>query len=113
MRWKFFIPFVVVVGVVTLFNILFLDVIIKKVLISAGESVFGAKVEVRYLRTGFSDLSVTIKDLSIADKDDVWKNLFETEKIRFALKPLPLLSAKFNIDEVSIEGMRFGTQRKT
>jgi len=113
MRWKFFIPFLIVVGVVTIFNILFLDVVLKKALVSSGEAIFGAKVEVGQLKTRFSDLSITIKNLAVANRDDVWKNLFETEKISFSMKPLPLLSAKFNIKEMSIEGMKFGSPRKT
>ncbi|MDI6757551.1 MAG: TIGR03545 family protein [Endomicrobiia bacterium] len=113
MRWKFIAPFAAVVAVVAAFNILFLDALLKKAVVASGEAAFGAKVDVARLKTKFSDLSARIEGLSIADKNDVWKNIAQAKSIRFAVRPYPLLSAKVNIEEMSVEGLKFGTPRKT
>lgn len=113
MRWKFIAPFAAVVAAVAAFNILFLDVLLKKAIVASGEAAFGAKVDVARLKTKFSDLSVRIEGLTIADKNDVWKNIAEAKNIRFAVRPLPLLSAKINIEEMSVEGLKFGASRET
>lgn len=113
MRWKFITPFAAVVAVVAAFNVLFLDVILKKAVVASGEAAFGASVDVARLKTKFSDLSVRIEGLAIANKNDVWKNIAEAKSIRFAVRPYPLLSAKVNIEEMSVEGLRFGAPRKT
>jgi uncharacterized protein (TIGR03545 family) len=113
MRWKFIGPFAVVAAVVVAFNILFLDMLLKKAVTASGEAVFGAKVEVARLKTKLSDLSINIDGVQIADKSDVWKNLVEIKKVKFAVRPLPLLAAKLNVEEMSVDGIRFGTPRKS
>ena len=54
MRWKYFVPTVVIIAVIVAFNLLFLDMILKKSIIAGGEMVFGAKVEVAGVKTKFS-----------------------------------------------------------
>jgi len=73
---------------------------------------FGAKVEVSSLKTRFRDLSIDIKGLKAANKNDVFKNIFDIDDIRFSVRPAPLLSAKIIINEMSIDGLKWGTQRE-
>ena len=113
MRWKFVIPTLLLLAVIIAFNIIFLDMLLKKAFIASGEMAFGAKVEVQSLKTKFSDLSIKIDGLQIADKNDYWKNLAEAKTISFALKPLPLLSKKFIIEKMSVEGLMWQTKRNT
>jgi len=113
MRWKYFIPTLVILSAIIVFNIIFLDSVLKKVFIASGEMAFGAKVEVQSLKTKFSNLSIKIDGLQIADKNDCWKNLAEAKTISFALKPLPLLSKKFIIEKMSVEGVMWQTKRNT
>lgn len=112
-RWKALIPTLIILVLTGVFTVFFLDGIIRKTIINAGESVFGAKVEVASVKTKFKNMSVTIQGLRIADKNDVWKNLLEVEKISFAANPLPLLSKKLLIDEMTTEGIKWGTKRET
>ena len=113
MRWKYFIPAAVITALIIIFNIVFLDMLLKTALVSTGEAIFKAKVEVGSLKTKFSNLSVKITDLRIADKSDPWKNAFEVGGINFALRPAPLLSKKFIIENMSVEGVKWGTKRET
>lgn len=113
MRWKVVIPLAVVVSLIVVFNVFFLDPLLKRGLVKTGEMIFGARVEIDSLRTKLRNLSVSIKGLRVANKNDPWKNLFEVSEIKFALKPIPLLSKKFIIEEMSIEGIITDTPRKT
>jgi uncharacterized protein (TIGR03545 family) len=113
MRWKFVIPALLIVVLIVGFNILFIDGLLKRAAIAGGQSIFGAKVEIQSLKTRFSDLSITVRGIAVADKNDVWRNLFQADRVAFGVKPLPLLSKKFLIEEMSVEGVRWGTKRST
>ncbi len=111
MRWKFVIPALIFTALTVIFTVFFLDAIIKRSVISTGEFIFGARVEIAGLKTRFSGLSVRVTGLRVANRDDVWRNLFETDAIHFSLEPLPLFSKKFVIDDMSADGIRWGTKR--
>ncbi len=113
MRWKYFIPSVVITALIVVFNILFLDMVLKSSIISAGEMIFGAKVEVSSVKTKFKNLSIDINGLKAADKNDVFKNIFDIGDIRFSVRFAPLLSMKLIINEMSVEGVKWGTKRET
>jgi uncharacterized protein (TIGR03545 family) len=113
MRWKFVIPVFTFILVAVLFTVFFMDSLVRRSMISTGESIFGAKVEIASVKTRFKDLSININGIKIADKNDYWKNIFEMDNIRFGLKPLPLLSKKVIIEEMTVDGIRWGTKRTT
>jgi uncharacterized protein (TIGR03545 family) len=113
MRWKYFIPTIVITAAIIIFNLLFLDMLLKMALVSGGEAVFKARVEVGSLKTKFSNLSINITELKIASSSDPWKNMFEVGRVNFGLKPVPLLSKKFIIENLSVEGVKWGTKRDT
>ncbi len=111
-RWKAVIPTVIILTVAVVFTLFFADGIIKKIAINIGESVFGAKVEISSLRTKLKNMSVEIKGLHIANKEDVWKNILVIDRIGFSMEPLPLLSKKIIVNEMTAEGVEWGTARK-
>ncbi len=113
MRWKYFIPALAFVVICTVFCIFFLDSILKFAFVSGGEMAFGAKVEISSVKTKLSNLSINVSGIKVANSADVFKNLFEVDSIRFALKPVPLLSKKIIIDEMTVDGLRWGTKRDT
>jgi|GEM_PF-740059 len=113
MRWKYFIPAVVFVAICVVFSIFFLDSILKCAIIDSGEMVFGAKVEVASVKTRFENLSIDISGLKVANSSDLYKNLIDVDDIRFAVRPVPLLSKKIIIDEMTIDGIKWGTKRDT
>lgn len=113
MRWKYFVPTVVMSVLIILFNILFLDYVLKSSIISLGEMSLGAKVEVLSVKTKFKNLSIDIRGLKAANKDDVYRNLFEVDDISFAVSPMPLLSMKVIVNDMSVQGVKWGTIRET
>ena len=112
-RWNFLVPTVAVITLITIFNILFFDIILKKTLISSGEMIFGAKVEINNLSTSFTKVSVSIDGLKCADRNDYFRNLIDIDHIKFDAKFTPILKKKLVIDEMTVSGLKWGTQRKT
>ncbi|MGE4384469.1 MAG: TIGR03545 family protein [Endomicrobiaceae bacterium] len=111
-RWSFLVPTIVIIALLTLFNILFFDVVLKKSVISAGEMIFGAKVEIDSLTTSFTKVSLSIDGLRCADRNDYFKNLIDIDHITFDAKFTPILRKKFIIDEMTVSGLKWGTSRK-
>ncbi|NTV51912.1 MAG: TIGR03545 family protein, partial [Candidatus Firestonebacteria bacterium] len=63
--------------------------------------------------THLANLSLSVNGLQVADKNAPMKNLFSVDAMSFALEPVPLLSKKVIIDEMTVTGIRYGTARKT
>jgi len=112
-RWSFVIPTVIIIAAVIIFNIMFFDVILKKAFISTGEMIFGAKVEINSLKTSFSKMSIAINGLKCANRNDYFKNLIDIDYIKFDVRFTPLLRKKFIIDEMTVSGLKWQTERKT
>lgn len=112
-RWSFLLTTIIIIALIAILNILFFDKILKKVIISTGQTIVGAKVEIDYLKTSFKNCSVTINGFRAADKNNYFKNLVDIEKIRFDVRFAPLLRKKVVIDEMSLGGLRWQTDRKT
>jgi len=112
MRWKYFVPGLAVLLILFLLDLLFLDAFLKRSLIAAGEYAFEAKVEIADLSVRFRDLSLDIQGIRVADKTRPMTNLFQMDAIRFEMEPIPLLSKKTVINEMVLEGLRWGTVRE-
>ncbi|WP_372521043.1 TIGR03545 family protein [Candidatus Ruminimicrobiellum ovillum] len=112
-RWSFLLTTIIIIALIAILNILFFDKILKKVIISTGQTIVGAKVEIDYLKTSFKNCSVTINGFRAADKNNYFKNLVDIEKVRFDVRFAPLLRKKVVIDEMSLDGLRWQTDRKT
>ena len=112
-RWSFLLTTIIIIALIAIFNILFFDKILKKIIISTGQVAVGAKVEIDYLKTSFKNCSITINGFRAADKNNYFKNLVDIEKARFDVRFAPLLRKKVVIDEMSIDGLRWQTDRKT
>lgn len=113
MRKKFilfiFIPFLIL-AVLTYF---FIDRWIESGLESAGEAMVGAKVEIDDLSIGFFPLRLQFFRMQVANPNNAWNNLFETERVTFAIDVNQLLRRKIIIDTVEVRNFILGTKRTT
>ncbi|MCL1972475.1 MAG: TIGR03545 family protein [Endomicrobia bacterium] len=110
-RRTFIVPTAVITALIFIFFIFYLDVYLKRAFISTGQLIFGAKVEVGSLKTRFIGLSVNIRDIKIGDKDNEFKNLADIEYVNFGVRFIPLLSMKFIVDDMTVDGIKWGTAR--
>ncbi|MDR2426040.1 MAG: TIGR03545 family protein [Endomicrobium sp.] len=110
-RWKFIIPTAIIIASICVFLMFYLDTRLKKVFISSGELIFGAKVEIESIETKLKGLSVNIRSIKIGDKDNEFKNLLDIDNIKFSIRFIPLLSKKIIIDDMTVEGIKWDTSR--
>ncbi len=102
--------FIILLSVV-IFNIFFMDSILKKVLINTGEEIFKASVEIKKLNLQLTKSKIELQGLQIADKDNEFRNIFEADKIVFDCEFISLLRKKVIIDNVELTGFATGTKR--
>lgn len=112
-RWKFVLPTSLFLGLVFVFFYFFFDPLLAKA-ISAGASMAnGAKVEVDGLQTKLFRGRLSIQRLQVTDSSNTWINLVEAGPLVFELDPSELFTKRFIIPEASLEGLKFGTPRKS
>jgi uncharacterized protein (TIGR03545 family) len=113
MRKKFvlfiFVPFLLFSAAVYLFA----DRWIESALEPAGESIVGAKVEIDHLHLPLSPIAIEFARLQVANPKDLWKNIFDTRRVRFALNFGQLLRNKYIIETMEVNNLVFETKRST
>ena len=100
-------------GLVWLAAFLFMDPLLKRVLVRGGEAAVGAKVEAGSLTTRVLSGTLRLRRFAAADKDRPMTNLFEFDEALLRLDRSAALRGKLVIDEASLTGLRFGTPRRT
>ncbi len=109
-RWQGLIAFVVVVGVVVAFWMLFIDSIVGSVIEKTGSSIVGAEVDVK-ADVKLFPLGITLSELQVTNPQAPETNSVECSRIAFNLDTLNLLRRKVIINDMAVEGMRFDTKR--
>ncbi len=105
----FILIIVLLVAALVIFRIPIADYLIE----NFGSKVAGAKVEVDGVYMKPFKLHITWDRLQFTDKNDTWKNLFETGQCDFELAFKPLLAGKVLINKMQLDNMRFDTKRST
>ncbi|MFC1524843.1 TIGR03545 family protein [Planctomycetota bacterium] len=113
MRWKGIITFGSLSIILSILSYFFSADMVKSGIQTAGSLIVGAKVEVEQVELSLWNLSLNIRGLQVADPDDEWRNLFETQDIKFQIDLEPLLEKKIAIEQMTLEGVRFATVRQT
>jgi uncharacterized protein (TIGR03545 family) len=113
LRLKVFIPVLLVVILSLVISALFIDTWVKRWIENGISSITETKTDISDLKLSFSHSSLRIRRLQIASQKEEYKNAVEFENIVVDFQTLPLLKKRFVIDEFSIEGIQWGTPRKT
>ncbi len=92
---------------------LFIDRWIESGMEAAGEAAVGAKVEIDHLRLTINPIAIEFARLQVANPNDVWKNIFETGKVRFSLNFGQLLRGKYIVETMEMNDVVIGTKRTT
>ena len=105
--------FAVIVGAVVVFTVVFKDRLVSKGAESLLEGVFEAQVEIDGLTFRPFRGEISFASLSIADRDEPMTNLFEMDRGAVAIDTWKLLSGHVLISELTVDGIRLGTDRRT
>jgi uncharacterized protein (TIGR03545 family) len=112
-RWQGIAAFVVVSALLAGVWILIVDRVIKGVIEKAGTKAVGAKVELGAADLSLFPLGLTLNRLQVTNPDEPMTNAVEIARIAGLLDGLNLLRRKVIIEEMAVDGLRFGTPRKT
>lgn len=112
-RWWGLITFIVIVGIIAIFNIFFLDKIIERTVERQASLALGARVDIGDIALKFFGLSVSIHDIKVTNPDEPLRNIIETKEITFDLAAGPLLRKKVVIEKLAVKDIALNTERKT
>ena len=110
-RWQGLVAFLGVTISVCLIWALFVDPVIKRIIEKTGTKIVGAKVELEKADLSLFPIGLTLFGLQVTDPDEPMKNAVEIGRIAGTVDSLQLLRRKVIVNEMSVEGVRLGTQR--
>jgi uncharacterized protein (TIGR03545 family) len=112
-RWQGLIAFIVLVAGTAAFIYLFLDSLVKRAIEKTGTLIVRAKVELDDADVTLFPLGITLKRLQVTNPNAPMTNAVEVSHIAFLMDPSGLLRHKVIVETMTMDGMRFGTERKT
>ncbi|HZA98351.1 MAG TPA: TIGR03545 family protein [Gemmatimonadales bacterium] len=112
-RWKAIGPLLLLFTILAILVWLFAEPVARETAEEASTELLGTQVDLGKLDLIPRRASVDLRALQIADPFMVTRNLIEADEIRLKLNPAALAEKKIVIENLSLQGMRFGTQRKT
>jgi uncharacterized protein (TIGR03545 family) len=112
-RWQGLVAFLLIVVGGALFSFLFADVFVKQFIERTATRLVGARVELEGARLSFFSPALTLKGLQVANPEEPMANALEVAQITGALDGPSLLRRRVIINEMSVEGIRLNTPRKS
>lgn len=112
MRWRYFAPFLVILGFLGL-ALFTANWWVKKALVAAGDSAVEAKVDIDRVRITYSPFSLSIEGIQITNPKFPMRNMVEIGQVYVGLNGRALLEKKVVIEGIKIEDISLNTPRKT
>lgn len=112
-RWWGLGAFVVIVGGTAALWLLFADTFVRWAIEEAGTRMVGAQVELESAEVDFSPARLELHGLQVTNPDRPLRNALEAERIAFDIDWIGLVLDRVRIETVSLEGLRFGTERES
>ncbi|MCA9109720.1 MAG: hypothetical protein KDA52_07220, partial [Planctomycetaceae bacterium] len=111
LRWSYLVPRVLIATIIWAFFAFGFDPLLRYGLVSTGESIIGAKVDVASLTTQLSPPELRLSHVEMADPRRTNDNLFDFGELRVRLAGEPLLHRKYVIEEATLDGLRVNADR--
>jgi uncharacterized protein (TIGR03545 family) len=112
-RWKAIGPLLLLLLVIGILVVLFAEPVARDTTEEVGTELLGTQVDVGRLDLLPRQASVDLGALQVADPFEPRRNLVEADRIVLKLNPEALAEKKLVVERFALEGMRFGTTRKT
>ncbi|MBN2737455.1 MAG: TIGR03545 family protein [Spirochaetales bacterium] len=103
---------VVIISAVLVFNLVFKDMILEKLLESNLSEVFGAKVDFQALSLDLVNTRIAFGGLQIANKEKPMENLLQLGVTQLDLDTMELLKGKFVVNDISCQDIQWNTPRR-
>lgn len=112
-RWWGLGVFLVLTAGFALLWLFLVDPFVKRAIEQGGTRLVGAKVELASAHVTLSPLGVTLSRLQVTNPDAPMTNVVDIARIAMSLDGLNLLRRKVIVEEMAVEGVRFGTARSS
>jgi uncharacterized protein (TIGR03545 family) len=112
-RWKAIGPLLLLLALVATLVVLFAEPVARQTTEEASTELLGTQVDVGRLDLLPRKASVDLGALQVADPFEPRRNLIEANRIVLKLNPEALTEKKLVVERLALQGMRFGTARKT
>lgn len=112
-RWSYLLPRLAIVAALAAIYGFGLNPLVRWALVSTGQSITGAKVELHSARASLVRGEVTLGALQIADPGHPMKNLLAAEQLQLDLETSALLRGKLIVGEARATGVRIDGDRAT
>lgn len=112
-RWKAIGPLLLFLAIIGILVWIFAEPVAKDTTEEASTELLGTQVDLGKLDLFPRQAAVDLRALQIADPFVLTRNLLEADEIHLKLNPAALAEKKIVIEQLNLQGMRFGTTRKT
>jgi uncharacterized protein (TIGR03545 family) len=112
-RWKAIGPLLLLLLVIGVLGVLFAEPVARDTTEEVSTELLGTQVDVGRLDLLPRQASVDLGALQVADPFEPRRNLLEADRIVLRLNPEALAEKKLVVERFALQGMRFGTSRKT
>jgi uncharacterized protein (TIGR03545 family) len=112
-RWKAIGPLLLLLIVIGILVVLFAEPVARDTTEEVSTELLGTQVDVGRLDLLPRQASVDLGALQVADPFEPRRNLVEADRIVLKLNPEALAEKKLVVERFALQGMRFGTTRKT
>ncbi|MDR3249070.1 MAG: hypothetical protein LBT39_09835, partial [Treponema sp.] len=100
-----------VVAALVFFFTVMLNPLLEGAMETALEAIFEARSDVDNFKLNLLEFSVGLDGITVANRDEPMRNLFQIGRTRFRLRPQAVLQGKVFIEEVRADSILFGTER--
>jgi uncharacterized protein (TIGR03545 family) len=108
-RW----PGIAVAAVIVVLGYFVIEPLLKTIIEQVGTRTLSTRVTLDNVSVGWSDQSLALRGLEIADKDQPMFNLLEVDEIALQIDAFDALSGHLISEDAALAGIRFNTQRTT
>lgn len=113
MRFSYLVPRAIILSILWGFFTFAFDPLLRRAVVTTGQTVAGAKVDVTALRTSLPSLSLSMNGVQVANRSVPDANLLQFDTLRIRLSGPALLRRSLLIEEGSLTGLQWETRRNT
>jgi uncharacterized protein (TIGR03545 family) len=111
LRWKAIVPLTLILVLCGIAWWLYSDKLLERSIEQMGADLIGARVDLEEADLSLGEARVRLVGLAAANPNSPMRNLFEAREIIADFRVSPLWRKKVLIEQASIRGVRFGTER--
>jgi uncharacterized protein (TIGR03545 family) len=99
------------IAALVFFFTVMLNPLLERAMETGLEMIFEARSDVDNFKLNLLGFSVGIDQVTVANRDEPMRNLFQIGRMRFRLRPQAVLQGKIYIEEIRADSILFGTDR--